>query len=533
MARASVAPKIRARVLPPETRRLTRDLDRYWPAMYRRLEPGLVSVVAEVVPSKASGLAGEIEIILRRLAWDRENRILSRVVAPVTANVARLGFDAVSAELGLTVSFDLNARPVRRVLSSVATEITQVTTTSQGRIARMIADGIEKGLSVEQIVRGVPPGTMNIRGPVPAFPGIRGLVDSWGSTGIAPRLGPGTSPTSSRSYLIALTETGNAFNRSSLAAYESTGFVTVCEVFDGPDCGWSSHDDPSLAHGSKRRLEACQAQPLSHPRCQRAFGASLDDKPSVSPYQGRDPGNVPGASPGLRPDDPQPLNGRTVPISGGFGPQPGPVSPAPPGGLAQAIEDAGARIRSIPDTERGIVFDDDGTIILDKLGNGPTARTAGSVDFTDAELASMRGKVLMHNHPGAYQSGYDHATSFSPDDINLAIGYGIREMRIVGKGADFVARVELAADEIPSFRTAASAAYNRVRATTYEAIAMEKEAARKAASSGGHFDVMAYGKAEREIYKRAEMETMHRVWELVSRQFPGFTYVRTLRPSLG
>lgn len=275
MARASVAPKIRARVLPLETRRLTKILDRYFADQYRRLEAGFVRVVVASIPkTKADpGLVDEVAIHLRTLSWDAESRILSRTVQPVIATVAGLGFDTVSKELGVTASFDLNARPIRSILSSIGTEITQVTTTSQGRIARMISDGIGKGLSVEQIVRGVPAGTTNIRGPVPAFAGIRGLVDSWASTGIPPRLGRGISPTSSRSYLIALTETGNAFNRSAIAAYGAVDVATV-EVFDGQDCGWTTHTDPDLAHGSTRTLQDAGNHALSHPRCQRAFGAS-------------------------------------------------------------------------------------------------------------------------------------------------------------------------------------------------------------------------------------------------------------------
>lgn len=502
--------------------------------MFGRLEPGLRRVVEASSPAKDdSSLLADVTADVARLSWDAENRILSRVVTPVILDVAATGVGAVEAELGVNVNLDLSARPLRAIRGSVATRITAVSTTSQQRMARMIVDGIEKGLSVEQIVRGVPPGTTNIRGPIPAFPGIRGLVDSWRSTGVAPRLGPGTSPLGSRSYLIALTETGFAYNHSALASYQATGFVDVVEVFDGPDCGWSSHDDPDLAHGSKRTLAAAKAHPLAHPRCQRAFGASLDDAPSPSPFLGRSPTNVPGATPGLAPGDALPLSGRNVPRApGAISPFRAPAArPAGPG-LEAGFETAASRIRTISDHEVGIGLDTDGTVILDKLGKGRTGSLAGSVDFTEAEMIAMRGKVLIHNHPGAYQEGYEHATAFSSQDLLLARRYGIGEMRVVGKGADYFATVPDSIDP-DAFRFAIEAADRSVRVELTAKVATEKAAARAAASAGGHFDVLAYGRAEQEIYKRASMEHWHRVWETIARQFPDFRYRRVLRPGVG
>jgi hypothetical protein len=43
------------------------------------------------------------------------------------------------------------------------------------------------------------------------------------------------------------------------------------EVVDGPECGWTSHPDGDLAHGSIRTVDDCSAYPLAHPGCIRSF----------------------------------------------------------------------------------------------------------------------------------------------------------------------------------------------------------------------------------------------------------------------
>ncbi|MFF3919455.1 hypothetical protein ACFYZB_39715 [Streptomyces sp. NPDC001852] len=48
------------------------------------------------------------------------------------------------------------------------------------------------------------------------------------------------------------------------------------EVFDGADCGWTSHKDPDKAGGTLRAVEKAAQWPISHPRCRRAFGARPD-----------------------------------------------------------------------------------------------------------------------------------------------------------------------------------------------------------------------------------------------------------------
>jgi hypothetical protein len=75
--------------------------------------------------------------------------------------------------------------------------------------------------------------------------------------------------------MLVRTKSAVAFNEGTFGVLSSTG-VTYVEVFDGASCGWTSHRDPDTANGTIRTVEQAQSQPLSHPRCQRAFGGRPD-----------------------------------------------------------------------------------------------------------------------------------------------------------------------------------------------------------------------------------------------------------------
>lgn len=52
--------------------------------------------------------------------------------------------------------------------------------------------------------------------------------------------------------------------------------VAWMEVFDGPDCGWTEHDDPDLADGTVRHIDDCEENDSAHPRCARSFAPRPD-----------------------------------------------------------------------------------------------------------------------------------------------------------------------------------------------------------------------------------------------------------------
>jgi hypothetical protein len=82
-------------------------------------------------------------------------------------------------------------------------------------------------------------------------------------------------PVASWGEMNARTTTALAYNAGTTQQARDDGF-DMLDVFDGPDCGWLDHLDPDLADGSVRTVEACDANPISHPNCQRAFGPHVD-----------------------------------------------------------------------------------------------------------------------------------------------------------------------------------------------------------------------------------------------------------------
>lgn len=386
------------RLRPGLTRKVAIRVDSYFRGFGARIEsiaPRLSGLVDRFGKKDVSTeLDQAIEVVLRTFGWDSEARIFLQYVRSAIEVVGAQASDAVGSELGLDLSFDLNARKV--VLDDVATRIRSVPETSREAIRRLIGDGISKGLSIEQIVSGVGPGRSTVAGPIPEFPGLRGLVDSWLSTGTGRFAGPGGA-FGSRSYLIALTETATAWNTSAIASYAGAGIAFV-EVFDGEDCGWSSHDDPDLAAGSIRTLDQAKARPLSHPRCQRAFGAAV---------------NASETRPGM------PRAGAAKPA-----PAAAPTTKTELGAYEAEIFPPGTRITY----EQGGFFDPEtGSMVTRNPGTG---KNTGELPWLAEELAlkADRARVrtlgFTHTHPSG--------GAFSVDDVRIASFDQYREIRAIG-----------------------------------------------------------------------------------------------------
>ncbi|MFF0390919.1 hypothetical protein ACFYS8_19835 [Kitasatospora sp. NPDC004615] len=72
-----------------------------------------------------------------------------------------------------------------------------------------------------------------------------------------------------------LARTAVAYNAGTPAVAREHG-VRFVEVFDGYDCGWTSHPDLDKATSTLRTVEEATQWPIAHPRCTRAFGLRPD-----------------------------------------------------------------------------------------------------------------------------------------------------------------------------------------------------------------------------------------------------------------
>lgn len=84
------------------------------------------------------------------------------------------------------------------------------------------------------------------------------------------------------SEMAVRTKSAIAYNEGTLNGAGEFG-VKYWEVFDGPECGWTFHDDTEQALGRIVTEHEARSYPISHPNCRRSFGA----RPDLSTREGR------------------------------------------------------------------------------------------------------------------------------------------------------------------------------------------------------------------------------------------------------
>lgn len=84
------------------------------------------------------------------------------------------------------------------------------------------------------------------------------------------------------SQVVVRTKTAVAYNTGTLNQHADTKFF---QCIDGPQCGWSFHQDPTLARGLIVTRDEAASAPISHPNCRRVFGP----RPDVTSKQGAPP----------------------------------------------------------------------------------------------------------------------------------------------------------------------------------------------------------------------------------------------------
>ncbi|WP_172387962.1 hypothetical protein [Streptomyces sp. MNP-20] len=100
------------------------------------------------------------------------------------------------------------------------------------------------------------------------------LTEQYGLTHVVYRNGARV-PVRVWAEAATLTKSAVAYNAGTLNRARQAG-VRQVEVFDGADCGWTSHQDPDKATGTLRSVEEAAEWPISHPRCRRSFGPRPD-----------------------------------------------------------------------------------------------------------------------------------------------------------------------------------------------------------------------------------------------------------------
>lgn len=170
--------------------------------------------------------------------WEDEKTRLRVVLERWYVVMGDAAYAALGEQLGVELTFDLAAASTKGVRQRIGLNVTSITDTLLEALRNRVEAAIAGGLSIDQLVAGTD-----------TVPGLRELFGN-------------------RAQTIALTETANAFNATSVVGYRESGLVDEVEVLDGTD-----DEACAEANGSIWTLDYAEANPTEHPNCRRAFVA--------------------------------------------------------------------------------------------------------------------------------------------------------------------------------------------------------------------------------------------------------------------
>lgn len=156
---------------------------------------------------------------------------------------------------------DLHLTAIERIAADTFGDLLEATAFVREDTKRFISD-VAKGVG-QDVVEGTPA----LRGGVQ----LEKLLSDRGISAIIYRDGS-RHGLAEYAQVVIRTKTAVAYNTATLNAGRLAG-VNFFEVFDGPDCGFTRHDDPDTALGKIVTYDESLTWPISHPQCRRSFGA--------------------------------------------------------------------------------------------------------------------------------------------------------------------------------------------------------------------------------------------------------------------
>ena len=226
------------------------------PRLARRLQRTFEKLRDSFIHSGAKAAGDDLALTYSTPDYDSFRRELNQVLQTEYINIGTIAVDAVEAQLGVTLAFDLNERIIRA--ADIGNRVKGITDDTRDALRNTIQRGIDDGSHPSTIAK-------TLRDQLNGWAGLEDL-------------------TRSRAYTIARTETANAYNVGAILGYRESGIIGQLRVLDGATCGWLTHNDPDRANGKIVTLDEAQANPISHPNCVRAFApvAAGLEKPSAT-----------------------------------------------------------------------------------------------------------------------------------------------------------------------------------------------------------------------------------------------------------
>jgi len=190
--------------------------------------------------------------------WDN----LLEVFGFWTYTILEESWETWNMTLDMDVSFNRNDPMVVEIVRTLGTRITQISDATLNGVREILAEGYERGWSIDHIVEG------DIEAGVP---GLRETVSGLtyrGPSGALIHITP-----EQRARMIARTELGTAQNTATAQRYSAGGVERVLVLDNGFD---NSHEFCRAINGKVVPLAWAKEHPLCHPNCVRAYAPEFE-----------------------------------------------------------------------------------------------------------------------------------------------------------------------------------------------------------------------------------------------------------------
>lgn len=247
----------RARIVTANRRNVSRLTAKFTPrlrAMFRRQGEKVAADYkkrGETLQSGASFASDSAKIETRALEsidWDELEGEMERELRALYEAAGKLAFESGAKQLGVGIAWDLSNPFVRQTINQLARRIVGVNQTTRKDVARVVADGIEEGLTTPQIADR-----------------LQGMF---------------TETYRGRSMTIARSESMNAYNSAALLGYKQSGVVMATQMLDNPLHGDYGGDGDGLTCAERNGMvvsleEAQRSVDGTHPNCVLAISPLL------------------------------------------------------------------------------------------------------------------------------------------------------------------------------------------------------------------------------------------------------------------
>jgi hypothetical protein len=173
---------------------------------------------------------------------------LRAIIRKGVEDAAESGWGLAGAWLGGDLPYDPDDPAIRGIIADVGTRVKGIADETIRRVQGYVERAAAEGMSPQKLA---------------------GLIekDESGAFGRA------------RALVIARTETGNAYNLSSMAGYRASGRVSRVQIYDGEECTCpEGHGDEPFADGMVVDLDEAEKHPLAHPNCVRGWAPLVGEE---------------------------------------------------------------------------------------------------------------------------------------------------------------------------------------------------------------------------------------------------------------